>query len=176
MLSQAYRLGRITMAIATTMAKKCRDSDRISVRKIRQIFRIIPPLYIVLRSLRNLICTDKITLVLYWFPGKCPSLLGFVSENLQFFLVTRKSGGNDCGGVAFGNILFASSGKKYAKNAAKTKVLEIAEAPPVADEARRFRGSVSRFSDPILSGQRQLSRQKQPDFMRLFYLENSLSQ
>ena len=121
MLSQAYRLGRITMAIATTMAKKCRDSNRISVRKIRQIFRIIPPLYIVLRSLRNLICTDKITLVLYWFPGKCPSLLGFVSENLQFFLVTRKSGGNDYGGVAFGDILFASSGKKNAKNAAKPR-------------------------------------------------------
>ena len=46
------------------------------------------------------------------------------------------------GRVAFGDILFASSGKKYAKNAAKTKVLEITEAPPAADEARRFRGSV----------------------------------
>ena len=45
-------------------------------------------------------------------------------------------------GVAFGDILFASSGKKYVKNAAKTKVLEITEAPPAADEARRFRGSV----------------------------------
>jgi len=44
--------------------------------------------------------------------------------------------------VAFGDILFASSGKKYVKNAAKTKVLEITEAPPAADEARRFRGSV----------------------------------
>ena len=93
------------------------------------------------------------------------------------------------GRVAFGDILFASSGKKNAKNAAKTKVLEIAEAPPAADEARRFRGSVPigghevtgnrltrRFNDPILSGQRQLSRQKQPDFMRLFYPEDSLSQ
>ena len=39
---------------------------------------------------------------------------------------------------AFGDILFASSGKKYAKNAAKTEVLEITEAPPAADEARRF--------------------------------------
>ena len=45
-------------------------------------------------------------------------------------------------GVAFGDILFASSGKKYVKNSAKTKVLEITEAPPAADEARRFRGSV----------------------------------
>ena len=45
-------------------------------------------------------------------------------------------------GVAFGDILFASSGKKYVKNAAKTKVLEITKAPPAADEARRFRGSV----------------------------------
>ena len=31
------------------------------------------------------------------------------------------------GRVAFGDILFASSGKKYAKNAAKTKALKIAE-------------------------------------------------
>ena len=66
------------------------------------------------------------------------------------------------GRVAFGDILFASSGKKYAKNAAKTKVLGI--------------GRTRRFNDPILSGQRQLSRQKQPDFMRLFYPEDSLSQ
>ena len=43
--------------------------------------------------------------------------------------------------MAFGDILFASSGKKNAKNAAKTKVLEIAEAPPAADEASQFRGS-----------------------------------
>ena len=62
------------------------------------------------------------------------SEIKFVSENLQFFLVTRKSGGNDCG------------------------------------------GRTRRFNDPILSGQRQLSRQKQPDFMRLFYPEDSLSQ
>ena len=151
MLSQAYRLGRITMAIATTMAKKCRDSDRISVRKIRQIFRIIPPLYIVLRSLRNLICTDKITLVLYWFPGKCPSLLGFVSENLQFFLVTRKSAPET---LVSGALLFTFP----------------------AWEKWPAGGRTRRFNDPILSGQRQLSRQKQPDFMRLFYPEDSLSQ
>ena len=58
---------------------------------------------------------------------------------------------------AFGDILFASSGKKNAKNAAKTKVLEIAEAPPAADEARRFRGSVP-IGGHVVAGNRLTRR------------------
>ena len=38
--------------------------------------------------------------------------------------------------------LLPAAAKSMQKNAAKTKVLEITEAPPAADEARRFRGSV----------------------------------
>ena len=56
------------------------------------------------------------------FEGK----IGIAAEEYCTARGQRLSRGEGEGLCAFGDILFASSGKKYAKNAAKTKFLEIA--------------------------------------------------